>query len=160
VLTATSSNILEFTTPSQPRTEQPKYNRRAWLKQIKVDPTLRPSVFKTAYEIAEHANAETGEFWASARTLAHGGGWSDGIAMSASTVEVDLGKLEAAGFLECLERGKRGRGHSSRFRIVLKSQSAGISKSAKIPVSPPENPSLAPLKSQPAGMNLREPKRT
>jgi hypothetical protein len=77
--------------------------------------------------------------------------------MSASTVEVDMSKLEAAGFLECIKRGQRGRNRSSKFRVVLKSQPAGISKPAKIPVSTPnhapENPSIAAVKSQPAGMN-------
>lgn len=132
-------------------------DRYTWLRQIKVDPTLRPSVFKTAYEITQYVNDQTGEFRASPKTIARGGDWSDGIAMSASMVEEDFAKLEAAGFLECVERGKRGRGHSSRFRIILKSQPSGIFQPAKIPVSAPENPGLPPLKSRPSGMNLIEP---
>jgi hypothetical protein len=145
------------TTHPYPTRAKPKYDRYAWLRQIKLDPTLRPSVFKTAHEMAEYTNAETGEFYASAKTIAEGGALGDGTAMSSSTVEKDFGLLEAAGFLECIKRGKKGRGQTTRFRIVLKSQPSGISKPAKIPVSPPENPSPTPLKSQPAGMNLIEP---
>jgi hypothetical protein len=145
--------------------EKPTYSRRGWLKLIKVDPDLRPSVFKTAYEICEYVNSETGEFFAAPKTIAEGGDWGDGIAMSEATVIEDIKRLEAAGYLKCIERGRRGRGHSSRFRIVSKPQSAEISrmsqwprdKTAKTSVSRPENLRIASIKPQPADMNLREP---
>ena len=118
-----------------PVSQQPgkKYDRLAWLKQVKVDPNLRPSCFKTAFEVTQYANVLTGEFWASAKTIAEGGNVSDGIAMSEATVNEDLRKLVAAGHLEITKAGRPGRGHSTRYRLIQTPQSAKVSSRATKP---------------------------
>src|SRR5436309_10374497 len=88
-----------------------------WLDQVAIDPDLPPSAFKIAYVIAEHVNRQSGDAWPSSRTIA------TACALSQPSVIDLVPKLVANGHL-ALEPGRAGRGHSHRYRLILKDQAA------------------------------------
>src|SRR5437899_9544252 len=97
-----------------------------WLDQVAIDPDLPPSAFKIAYVIAEHVNRQSGVAWPSSRTIAKA------CALSQPTVIELVPKLVTNGHL-ALEPGRAGRGHSHRYRLILKDQPADHTRSIKRP---------------------------
>src|SRR5262245_33759750 len=96
-----------------------------WLRQIKSDHELPPSAALCALQLTEHFNRRYGgAAWASCETLAAA------IGMSKATVVNLLHLFEQRGHLK-VEWGKPGRGHSNRYWMLLKGQSADLSHSRK-----------------------------
>lgn len=126
------------------------YDLFAWLNEIKADADLPPSAFKVAFEIGQYINRKTGDAWPSSERI------GSGIAMSQATVITMVRKLVASGYLD-LEPGRPGRGHSHRYRMVLKPQQAKVSRkpknSAKTSGSSRENLRIVQIKPQPADKN-------
>ena len=94
-------------------------NLHAWLNQVARDGSLPHSAFKVAYIIGEHINRDSGEAWPSTARIA------EGCALSQSTVVGLVRQLEAAGHL-AIDPGSAGRGHSHRYRMILKYRGADV----------------------------------
>lgn len=85
----------------------------AWLNQVKRDPGLPASAFKVAFEIQQHVTAGGLTAWPGSDTIAKN------IAMSKGTVISRVKELEARGHL-AITPGRRGSGHSNRYRLIFK----------------------------------------
>ena len=111
-----------------------------WLKQVNRDRNLPPSKTAVAVVLADHSNYAKPDTWPSAATIAEESGLAE------SSVTETLAKLAAGGHLETTP-GKKGRGHSSRHKLIVKPRPAGISTAKKIT-------GFAIVKPRPAVMNL------
>jgi hypothetical protein len=117
-----------------------------WLDQVVGDKDLPSSAFKVAYVIAQSINEETGEGFPGTKKIAAR------IAMSQPTVIAMVRQLQVSGHLGVLP-GRAGRGHSNRYRMIVKLQPAEFSQ-AVVKHQPAEGKHQpAELKSQPADMN-------
>ena len=85
----------------------------AWWKQVNRDPDLEKSDFKIAFVIGDHINRDKGEAWPALETIA------EECAVTKATVIAAVRRLTDAGYL-AVDPGRAGRGHSSRYRRVLK----------------------------------------
>jgi len=103
------------------RTEHAR-NVFAWLNQVKRDRDL--TGFVIAFEIAQHINHSTGEGYPSVRTIAKN------LGLSRSTVIDAVDRLETRGHL-AIERGTQGRGHSHRYRMIVKGRPADLLETEK-----------------------------
>lgn len=92
-------------------------NKFRWLDQVAADKSVAPLAFKLAYIVATYINRETGDAWPSQETLAA----SLGIGVRA--VRNASGQLVDAGHVSVMVT--RGRGHSNRYRAVLKNRNDG-----------------------------------
>jgi hypothetical protein len=115
-------------------------DRFEWLDQVAADPELPASAFKVAYAIATSlwrnkgtvtlvspqagAADDVREAWIGTRKIA------DKIAMSRFTVMTMADRLKERGHLE-VDPGKRGRGHSSHYRLVRKGAPANLLENKK-----------------------------
>jgi hypothetical protein len=112
----------------------------AWLEQVAHDPELPASAFKVAWAISQHLNHHTSEAFPGTQCIA------GRIAMSQGTVIDMVRRLSDAGHL-AVDPGRRGRGHSNHYRMILKPQPADISYNAK---AQPADISAGDKKAQPA----------
>jgi hypothetical protein len=97
----------------------------AWLRQVKNDHGLPPSAALLALQLTEHFNRRLGgAAWASCEHLA------TSIGMSKATVVGLLHMFEHRGHLN-VEWGKQGRGHSNRYWMIVKGQSADLFQTRK-----------------------------
>jgi len=94
----------------------------ACLNQLKRDRDL--SAFVVAFEIAQHINHKSGEGYPSSTRIAKN------LRLSHSTVLEAVERLEARGHLG-IEHGMQGRGHSNRYRMIIKPRPADVSQRAK-----------------------------
>jgi helix-turn-helix protein len=94
----------------------------AWLNQLLGDRDL--TGFAVAFCIAQHVNHNTGEGYPSAKRIATKTGLSE------STVLAAIDRLELRGHL-AIERGKQGRGHSNRYRMLIKPRPADVLDAGK-----------------------------
>jgi len=97
----------------------------AWLNQVNGDATLPGSALKVALKISQHINRESGDAWPSTENI------GKGIAMSKATVLEMVARLKANGHL-AIEPGCQGRGHSNRYRLILKAQPADLLDTGKV----------------------------
>ena len=88
-----------------------------WLKQVNRDRNLPPSKTAVAVVLADHSNYAKPDTWPSAATIAEESGLAE------SSVTETLAKLAAGGHLETTP-GKKGRGHSSRHKLIVKPRPA------------------------------------
>jgi hypothetical protein len=84
-----------------------------WLNQVGADHSLTPASFRIAYEISQFLNRETLEAWPAQETLA------TRTSMTRRGVQFCLHALVARDHLSVTPGG--GRGHSSRYRLVVTS---------------------------------------
>jgi hypothetical protein len=87
-----------------------------WLDQIVADREITAAGFQLAYVISAHINRATGEAFPSQETLA------DKINITVRGVRNLTDQLAERGHLQVAE--SRGRGHSIRYRMVVKKQQA------------------------------------
>ena len=117
-----------------------------WLDQVALDKSLPASAFKVAYVIAQHLNEESGEAFPGSDRIA------SKIAMSQATVIAMVRQLQTNGHLG-VDPGRAGRGHSNRYRLIVKPQPAEVLKAPKAKAAKVVKPQPAKLKPQPADMN-------
>jgi hypothetical protein len=117
-----------------------------WLDQVALDKNLPASAFKVAYVIAQHLNEESGEAFPGSDRIA------SNIAMSQATVIAMVRQLQKNGHLG-VDPGCAGRGHSNRYRMIVKPQLAEVLEAPKAEAVKPVKPQPAKLKPQPADMN-------
>jgi hypothetical protein len=120
-----------------------------FLNQVKADPELTPSAFLVAFEITQRLWGADHEAWPGCRTMAKA------IGMSEATVIAMVRRLEGRGHL-AIESGHAGRGHSHRYRIIIKPQPAEHLEAMKpqpVEVLARENLSRLNTKPQPAEQN-------
>jgi hypothetical protein len=121
-----------------------------WLDQVALDRNLPASAFKVAYAIAQCLNEDSGEAFPGSDTIARR------IGMSQATVIAMVRQLKTNGHLG-VEPGRPGRGHSNRYRKIVKPQPAEVLEAQSVKVSEPQPSELKPqpakLKPQPADMN-------
>jgi hypothetical protein len=104
----------------------------AWLDQVRRDRELSGNAFNVAYEIAIHVNRKTREAWPSQPTI------TANTAVSESAVKRMIGKLCAHGHLQV--KSGRGRGRSSRYRLVIKAEKGSEENPFKGEKGSEENP--------------------
>jgi hypothetical protein len=97
----------------------------AWLNQIKADGDA--GALLVAFEIGQHINRQTGTAWPSTQTIA------TGIDKSQPYVVKMVARLKERGHLEVEagSPGHPGRGHSNRYRIIVKHNSGDACYPAK-----------------------------
>jgi|SRR6266851_2771097 DNA-binding MarR family transcriptional regulator len=93
-----------------------------WLNQVKHDRDL--TGLAVAFEISQHVNHNTGEGYPSSTRIAKN------LGLAHSTVLAAVDRLEARGHLS-VERGRQGRGHSHRYRMIIKPRAADILETEK-----------------------------
>jgi Helix-turn-helix domain len=111
-----------------------------WIKQVNRDRSLPPSKTAVAVVLADRSNYEKPDTWPSIATIAEECGMAE-----SSAVET-IQKLIAAGHLNSTP-GRRGRGHSTRYRLIVKPRPAEVYVTEK-------TPGFAPIKPRPAEVNL------
>jgi hypothetical protein len=97
----------------------------AWLHQVNADPDLQAAATKIALAISYHINRGNGEAWPSTITLA------ERASVNKSTASRMVRLLETSGHLS-VENGCQGRGHSHRYRTIIKGAPAQISEEEKV----------------------------
>jgi hypothetical protein len=98
-----------------------------WRDQILRNEKLPPSAFKVAYFLSQKFNEnEGGLAWPSCATIGAATGLSEPSVLRL------VGQLEAHGHL-VIEAGQQGRGHSNRYRMVLKPPLAEVLSTLKPP---------------------------
>jgi hypothetical protein len=117
-----------------------------WLDQVVGDEDLPSSAFKVAYVIAQCINEETGEGFPGTGTIAAR------IGMSQPTVIAMVRQLQVSGHLG-VDPGRAGRGHSNRYRMIVKPQRAEVLRAPEKPQPAEGKHQPAELKPQPADMN-------
>jgi hypothetical protein len=95
----------------------------AWLDQVAADPAVTAAGFLLAYRIAKHINRGTGDAWPSQPLLA------TEARLSVRSIRDLTDQLEAAGHLTII--GSRGRGHSCRYRPILRAEPDHIEAGAE-----------------------------
>jgi DNA-binding transcriptional MocR family regulator len=95
-----------------------------WNAQVRHDAGVRHAAYRVASEIADHVNWETNEAWPSQKRLAERTGMSEGH------VHASVHNLKERGHLD-VTPGKPGRGHSNRYRLILKDRPAEASNAEK-----------------------------
>ena len=86
-----------------------------WLNQVNRDPQLPASAFKVAFEIVQHVHKGTDTAWPGTDKIAIN------IAMSKATAIDMVRRLAQRGHVD-IELGRKGSGHSNRYRLVFKPQ--------------------------------------
>jgi hypothetical protein len=97
----------------------------AWLHQVNADPDLPAAATKIALAISYHINRGNGEAWPSTITLA------ERASVNKSTASRMVRLLETSGHLS-VENGCQGRGHSHRYRTIIKGAQEQISEEEKV----------------------------
>jgi len=97
----------------------------AWLHQVNADPDLSAAATKIALAISYHINRGNGEAWPSTITLA------ERASVNKSTASRMVRLLETSGHLS-VENGCQGRGHSHRYRTIIKGAQEQISEEEKV----------------------------
>ena len=97
----------------------------AWLHQVNADPDLPAAATKIALAISYHINRGNGEAWPSTVTLA------ERASVNKSTASRMVRLLETSGHLS-VENGCQGRGHSHRYRTIIKGAQEQISEEEKV----------------------------
>jgi hypothetical protein len=97
----------------------------AWLHQVNADPGLPAAATKIALAISYHINRGNGEAWPSTITLA------ERASVNKSTASRMVRLLETSGHLS-VENGCQGRGHSHRYRTIIKGAQEQISEEEKV----------------------------
>jgi hypothetical protein len=115
MLTAPSSNVviladhLDTEAKAKPKPQWGKAGCSDWLSRIGNE--LTNAEFKAVFFLARHANQWTGEAHPGAPLLSYETG------MDERQVDRALDALAERGFIEKTP-GKRGRGHSARYRLI------------------------------------------
>jgi hypothetical protein len=110
--------------------------RFEWLDQVCADRGVRAAVFQLAYAISGFVNRETGDAWPSQETLAKH------LGLSVRGVRKLTDVLGGRGHLEITE--SRGRGHSTRYRPILKVTVVDEPQKSLFPDEPAAPPQDAP----------------
>jgi len=97
----------------------------AWLHQVNADADLPAAATKIALAISYHINRGNGEAWPSTITLA------ERASVNKSTASRMVRLLETSGHLS-VENGCQGRGHSHRYRTIIKGAQEQISEEEKV----------------------------